>query len=240
MAIQWTIKHIHNLVKLKFQKWACNFQIKVSWALYEKQNNVVGVAVTGSGKTLSFWIPLLMALEEGLDKMIIVVTPLNLLGKQNVDLLATAGISSVAIDAKNTNKETFRVSFCTYLLYINSNKLQAVEAGNHRVEVVNPEILMQEGGHFEKLWKKPSFISWLLYFVFDEGHCIKEWSSFCTQYRHISSLHYLIPETIPFYVVSATLPSPLLLDVADILHLCPDHTTYILHSNDCRCSPCGP
>ncbi|KZT63806.1 hypothetical protein DAEQUDRAFT_770277 [Daedalea quercina L-15889] len=157
-----------------------------------------------------------MALEDGLDKMIVIVTPLNLLGKQNVDLLATAGISGVAIDAKNANNETFK----------------AVEAGDHRVVVVNPEIVMQEGGHFEKLWKKPSFTSRLLYIVFDEGHCVKEWSSFRTQYKHIGSLCYLIPETIPFYVASATLPSPLLLDVADILHLRPDHTTYILRSND--------
>ena len=85
-------------------------------ALYEKQNDVVGVAATGSGKTLSFWIPLLMALEDGLDKMVIVVTPLNLLGKQNVDLLAKAGISGVAIDAKNANDETFQVSM-PYILY---------------------------------------------------------------------------------------------------------------------------
>ena len=36
-----------------------------------------------------------MALEEGMDKMTIVVTPLNLLGKQNVQLLENAGLSIV-------------------------------------------------------------------------------------------------------------------------------------------------
>lgn len=110
MPIQWTIKRICDLVQSKFNQRACYFQIKVGRALYEKQNDVVGVAATGSGKTLSFWIPLLMALEDGLDKMVVVVTPLNLLGKQNVDLLAKAGISGVAIDAENASDKTFKVS----------------------------------------------------------------------------------------------------------------------------------
>ena len=34
-------------------------------------------APTGAGKTLTFWIPILMALEEGEDKMSIVVTPVS-------------------------------------------------------------------------------------------------------------------------------------------------------------------
>lgn len=100
--------------------------------MYEKQNDVVGVAATGSGKTLSFWIPLLMALEDGLDKMVIVVTPLNLLGKQNVDLLAKAGISGVAIDAKNANDETFQVS----MPYISCNKSLNVDFRLLRVDVI--------------------------------------------------------------------------------------------------------
>ncbi|KAI0727731.1 hypothetical protein C8Q72DRAFT_744305, partial [Fomitopsis betulina] len=72
-------------------------------SLYKRQDDVVGVAATGSGKTLSFWILLLMALEDGQDKLIIVVTPLNILGKRNVDLLARANINGVAIDAKNVS-----------------------------------------------------------------------------------------------------------------------------------------
>ncbi|KAF9471509.1 hypothetical protein BDN70DRAFT_567418 [Pholiota conissans] len=51
-----------------------------------KQKDVIESAQAGGGKTMSFWIPVLMALEDGEDKMSIVVTPLNLLGKQNVDV----------------------------------------------------------------------------------------------------------------------------------------------------------
>lgn len=77
----WSIKDIRDLVESKFGKRPCWFQIKVALAL-RAGKDVAGVAATGAGKTLSFWIPLLMALEEGQDKMIVVVTPLNLLGKQ--------------------------------------------------------------------------------------------------------------------------------------------------------------
>lgn len=106
----WSIKRIRDLVKAKFGKRACLFQIKVACALREKRKDVVAVAATGSGKTLSFWIPLLMALEDGEDKCIIVVTPLNLLGKQNVGLLDAAGLRGIAIDGNNATDETFQVS----------------------------------------------------------------------------------------------------------------------------------
>ena len=91
----WSIARIRQLVYTRFKKRACLFQIKIAQALQEWKKDVVAIAATGSGKTLSFWIPLLMALEDGEDKMIIVVTPLNILGKQNVNLLAAAGILGI-------------------------------------------------------------------------------------------------------------------------------------------------
>ncbi|TFY58991.1 hypothetical protein EVJ58_g6058, partial [Rhodofomes roseus] len=195
---------------------ACLFQVKIGLAIRQRKNDVVGIAATGSGKTLSFWLPLLMALEDGEDKCMIVVTPLNLLGKQNIDLLEKAGISGVAVDRSNATNETF----------------QDIAAGKHRVIVMNPEILMQDGGHCDRLWKLPSFTSRLLYVVFDEGHCIREWNSFREQYKYVGALRHLIPDMIPFYVASATLPTPLLAEVSEILQLRKDRTEHILRSND--------
>jgi ATP-dependent DNA helicase RecQ len=103
-AQQWTIKRIRDLVARKLGKRACWTQIKIAQALWEGRD-VVGVAATGAGKTLSFWIPLLMALEEGLDKQIIVVTPLNLLGKQNEWLLKKADITAIAVDKESLKKD---------------------------------------------------------------------------------------------------------------------------------------
>ncbi|KAF8237299.1 hypothetical protein L208DRAFT_1356404 [Tricholoma matsutake] len=108
MPREWTVKEIHNLVTAKLSKCPCWLQIKIVLALYVKKD-VVGVAATGARKTLLFWIALLMALEEGEDKMIFVVTPLNLLGKQNVETLDKAGLSAIAISSKNSNPATFKV-----------------------------------------------------------------------------------------------------------------------------------
>lgn len=93
---------------------------------------------------------------------------------------------------------------------------------------------MQQDGikGFAKLWKRPQFTNKILYFVFDEGHCISKWSTFRRDYLTIGTLRYLIPDRIPFYVASATLPSPVLLDVSDILQLRPEETESVTLSCD--------
>ena len=84
----------------------------------------------------------------------------------------------------------------------------------------------------ENLWKKTSVTKRLLNFIFDEGHCISQWGAFRKEYQHLGSLRYLIPEHVPFYVPSATLLPIVLLDIAEILHLRPAQTEYIMRSND--------
>ena len=105
----WNEEQIRKLVQEKFGKWACSFQIRMAKALYEGKD-VVGISPTSSRKTLSFWIPLLMAHADGLhDKMSFVVTPLNLLGKQNKQELNAASLPAVAVSRENTNEQTFKV-----------------------------------------------------------------------------------------------------------------------------------
>jgi superfamily II DNA helicase RecQ len=104
----WSTQDVRDLVQNKFRKRACYFQIKVAQALYTGKD-VVACAPTGAGKTLTFWIPILMALEEGKSKMSIVVTPLNLPGKQNKEALDKAGINGVAISRHNAIPQTFKV-----------------------------------------------------------------------------------------------------------------------------------
>ncbi|KAG6380519.1 hypothetical protein JVT61DRAFT_8683 [Boletus reticuloceps] len=58
------------------------------------------------GKTLGFWLPLLFRLN-GIQ---IVVTPLNLLGKQNAASLAKAGIRAIAISSETATLSNFAVS----------------------------------------------------------------------------------------------------------------------------------
>ncbi|KAG0701802.1 hypothetical protein DFH29DRAFT_757003, partial [Suillus ampliporus] len=66
----------------------CLWQLKVARALLQGNHDVLCIAGTGVGKTLGFWIPLLFCVNS----IQLVVTPLNLLGKQNATSLAKAGI----------------------------------------------------------------------------------------------------------------------------------------------------
>jgi ATP-dependent helicase YprA (DUF1998 family) len=98
------------LVAEIFKKRACRFQMDIARFLQRKRD-VIAVAATGLGKTLSFWMYLLywkthLKKPEDPNKLIIVVTPLNILGEQNEAVLRAAGISGVAVDGENMGKET--------------------------------------------------------------------------------------------------------------------------------------
>jgi reverse gyrase len=106
---KWDIARVRRLVKDKFGKVACWWQIQIALGLY-KRKDIIGVAPTGAGKTLTFWLPTLMALDDGhQDRISFVVTPLNLLGKQNVQQLEKAGIRAIAVSSENSNNKTFDV-----------------------------------------------------------------------------------------------------------------------------------
>ncbi|KAF8219511.1 hypothetical protein L208DRAFT_1339590, partial [Tricholoma matsutake] len=67
----------------------CLWQLQIIQSILQRKNDVVSIAGTGMGKTLVFWIPILFRPPGSVQ---IVVTPLNLLGSQNVSSLERAGI----------------------------------------------------------------------------------------------------------------------------------------------------
>lgn len=68
--------------------------------------DVVCIAPTGAGKTLTFWLPLLHR-PEGI---VVVITPLNVLGSQNREGLARLGIEAVTVDRERaSDASTMRV-----------------------------------------------------------------------------------------------------------------------------------
>ncbi|KAJ7599757.1 hypothetical protein C8J56DRAFT_1037355 [Mycena floridula] len=142
---KWSIPAIRKLVWDKFKKRACWTQLKIALALWSGKD-VIGVLRTGGGKTLSFWIALLMALEEGKDKMIIIVTPLNLLGKQNERLLSDAGISSKAVDKDSNSPGTWK----------------DIVTGKYCVVTVSPELLGNVRTFGTARNSRPGFCTWCL------------------------------------------------------------------------------
>jgi hypothetical protein len=104
--VNWTTERIREATQRRFQKRPCWYQVEVAKAVHAGKD-VLGCAPTGAGKTLSFWIPLVMAIEDGEDKVLFVISPLNVLAKQNVSTLTSVGIPAIAVTAENAHPGTF-------------------------------------------------------------------------------------------------------------------------------------
>lgn len=85
--------------------WPCLWQVKVALATLRGDKHVVSIARTGSGKTLTFWIPVILT-DDGI---LIVVVPLNILAEQNVSRLTQAGIKALVITGETATASSFEV-----------------------------------------------------------------------------------------------------------------------------------
>jgi superfamily II DNA/RNA helicase len=100
-----SFSEIQQVTQERFGKRPCLWQMKVAKAFIQNDRDIVCIAGMSLGKTMTFWMPLL--LKPGIQ---IIVTPLNQLGKQNVDSLAKAGMRSISISAETATLCNFCVS----------------------------------------------------------------------------------------------------------------------------------
>lgn len=91
----------------------CLWQVKVALATLKGDKHVLSIARTGSGKTLTFWIPILLT-DDGI---IIVVVPLNILAEQNVSRLTRAGINALVITGKTATASNFKVCYLFLIVF---------------------------------------------------------------------------------------------------------------------------
>jgi superfamily II DNA helicase RecQ len=99
------LSEIRDTVEKCFGYRPCLWQIRVVQAILKRDKDVISIASTGSGKTLTFWMPLLFV-PEGIQ---IIITPLNILGKQNVDSLTKVGIEAITVTAETATEKNFQV-----------------------------------------------------------------------------------------------------------------------------------
>ncbi|KAH9032208.1 P-loop containing nucleoside triphosphate hydrolase protein, partial [Lactarius hengduanensis] len=90
------------------------------------------LAPTGSGKTLTFWIPLLFN-EDGIT---IVITPLIVLGEKNVKELLDVSITAINLTTTSASDETFK----------------DIENLKYRVIITSPERILNDRRFLDLQW----------------------------------------------------------------------------------------
>ena len=224
-----SVKKLRSLCERTWGSSPCLWQIRIAFMILKGKTDVICVARTGAGKSLTFYLPLLVR-KNGI---IIVVVPLNALASEMAATLATFGINAIALTASNSNRKSFKVSLDLMVqnLYRRLTFFKDIEDLKYRVVVTNPETLLDKKGRLLRLLKEPVFFRHVICVIIDEAHCVVNWGTFRPEYKEMGLLRFILPSTIPLYLVSATLPPATLHTIRRLLHI-RDDACEVIMSND--------
>ncbi|MEQ1664561.1 MAG: RecQ family ATP-dependent DNA helicase, partial [Bdellovibrionales bacterium] len=157
--------------------------------------DVLAVLPTGGGKSLCYQLPAVLA-----NQLVVVISPLIALMKDQVSALKKIGISSGALHSGQSDtekREVFKVMSKSeaFILYL------------------SPERAQKEG--FQK-WIQNKKIA---LFAIDEAHCVSQWGhDFREEYSQLNILKSLRPD-VPVLALTASATPLVLADIAKNLSL---------------------
>jgi len=141
--------------------------------------DVLAIMPTGGGKSLCFQLPALK-----LDGVVLVVSPLIALMRDQVAALKALGVNAGALTSGNTDDETDDV-------------FNALEEGNLKLLYIAPERLANLGT--QRMLSKLS----ISFIAVDEAHCVSQWGhDFRPDYLRIGELRKLL--NVPLAAFTAT------------------------------------
>lgn len=149
--------------------------------------DVLAVLPTGGGKSLCYQLPALLK-----NQLVIVISPLIALMKDQVRSLQNLGIASGCLHSGQTEAEKLEI-------------FRAIQKGESYILYMSPERADKEGFKNWVLKKKVAL------FAIDEAHCVSQWGhDFREEYQLLSSLKKLRPD-VPILALTAS-ATPLVLD----------------------------
>ncbi|WP_299247504.1 ATP-dependent DNA helicase RecQ [uncultured Cytophaga sp.] len=157
--------------------------------------DTVALLPTGGGKSICYQVPALAK-----DGLVLVISPLIALMKDQVEQLRRRGIIATAIHSGMRKSEIdIALDNCIYgttkLLYVSPERLKS-DLFKERVQKMNITCI-----------------------AIDEAHCISEWGhDFRPAYREIVAIRTLLPK-VPMIAVTATANEMVLNDIMDQLSL---------------------
>ncbi|KXN82723.1 ATP-dependent DNA helicase RecQ [Leucoagaricus sp. SymC.cos] len=217
------LQDIETQIQEKFQ-WEHTprpFQVEAIKAILQRKDVLIH-AGTGMGKTAVAAGAFAVTQTEGM--VAFVVSPLIVLQQeQMVTFQEEFRLRAIAVNSSGANQCTAEIM---------KKKSQEICRGRWQIVIISPELLLSKKFILNVI-RSSELSSRMLAVLVDECHVISHWGSgFRKEYGRLGILRALLPKSVPFVAMSATMPFRVRKDILTKLHINEDTLTDLDMGND--------